>query len=328
MLAGGMILSRVAGMPQPHCTVRERPAAVQRWRWEAQQPRVPALLAASGKAHTTTSACACATLIEPPHPRRPAVIWQWGWRNERCRRSHWIWQRVFHRPDSFLCAKSLQYHPFGGLLQRSRNKVLLPITSHHLCPSSRQQLSLVQQRVQQEPAEAPSPFSGARACLRLNAASPQPPNAAAVCIHIASHSLQHGPQAGRRVSVSSVPLLLSAALVAVVLTPLLVPAACCSYDYLFKVVLIGDSGVGKSNLLSRFTRNEFNLESKSTIGVEFATRSIQVMQQPGPQRVVGPVPMLQVQAAAAFHAVRQCLWRQASTDWRSPVCCSGGAAAG
>ncbi|KNE69447.1 small GTP-binding protein domain [Allomyces macrogynus ATCC 38327] len=46
--------------------------------------------------------------------------------------------------------------------------------------------------------------------------------------------------------------------------------------YILTVVLIGDSGVGKSNLLSRFTRNEFNLESKSTIGVEFATRSIQV----------------------------------------------------
>tara|TARA_B110000977_G_scaffold45136_1_gene61376 strand:+ start:7262 stop:7852 length:591 start_codon:yes stop_codon:yes gene_type:complete len=41
-------------------------------------------------------------------------------------------------------------------------------------------------------------------------------------------------------------------------------------------VLIGDSGVGKSNLLSRFTRNEFSLESKSTIGVEFATRSLDV----------------------------------------------------
>jgi hypothetical protein len=52
------------------------------------------------------------------------------------------------------------------------------------------------------------------------------------------------------------------------------------YDYLFKVVLIGDSGVGKSNLLSRFTRNEFCLESKSTIGVEFATRSIQVLYFP------------------------------------------------
>ncbi|SCV04596.1 LAME_0H19680g1_1 [Lachancea meyersii CBS 8951] len=48
------------------------------------------------------------------------------------------------------------------------------------------------------------------------------------------------------------------------------------YDYLFKIVLIGDSGVGKSNLLSRFTTNEFNMESKSTIGVEFATRTIEV----------------------------------------------------
>ena len=45
------------------------------------------------------------------------------------------------------------------------------------------------------------------------------------------------------------------------------------YDFLFKIVLIGDSGVGKSNLLSRFTKNEFNLESKATIGVEFATKS-------------------------------------------------------
>ena len=48
------------------------------------------------------------------------------------------------------------------------------------------------------------------------------------------------------------------------------------YDYLFKIVLIGDSGVGKTNLLSRFTKNEFNLESKPTIGVEFATKTVNV----------------------------------------------------
>lgn len=47
-----------------------------------------------------------------------------------------------------------------------------------------------------------------------------------------------------------------------------------THTFSVTVVLIGDSGVGKSNLLSRFTRNEFNLESKSTIGVEFATRSV------------------------------------------------------
>ena len=28
------------------------------------------------------------------------------------------------------------------------------------------------------------------------------------------------------------------------------------YDYLFKIVLLGDSGVGKSNLLTRFTKNQ------------------------------------------------------------------------
>uniref|UniRef100_A0A8C6J908 Ras-related protein Rab-25 n=1 Tax=Melopsittacus undulatus TaxID=13146 RepID=A0A8C6J908_MELUD len=42
------------------------------------------------------------------------------------------------------------------------------------------------------------------------------------------------------------------------------------------VVLIGESGVGKTNLLSRFTRNEFNHDSRTTIGVEFSTRSILV----------------------------------------------------
>jgi len=48
------------------------------------------------------------------------------------------------------------------------------------------------------------------------------------------------------------------------------------YDYLYKIVLIGDSAVGKSNLLSRFTRNEFLVESMQTIGVEFATRTVEI----------------------------------------------------
>ncbi|RAL46456.1 hypothetical protein DM860_004735 [Cuscuta australis] len=45
-------------------------------------------------------------------------------------------------------------------------------------------------------------------------------------------------------------------------------------DYVFKVVLIGDSAVGKSQLLARFSRNEFSLDSKATIGVEFQTRTM------------------------------------------------------
>lgn len=46
------------------------------------------------------------------------------------------------------------------------------------------------------------------------------------------------------------------------------------YDYLYKVILIGDASVGKSNILQRFVRNEFISDSKSTIGVEFATKTI------------------------------------------------------
>lgn len=48
------------------------------------------------------------------------------------------------------------------------------------------------------------------------------------------------------------------------------------YDYMFKAVLIGDSGVGKSNLLSRYTKNEFHLGSKATIGVELAHKNVEI----------------------------------------------------
>ncbi|KAL9241364.1 hypothetical protein vseg_015484 [Gypsophila vaccaria] len=45
-------------------------------------------------------------------------------------------------------------------------------------------------------------------------------------------------------------------------------------EYVFKVVLIGDSAVGKSQILARFARDDFSLDSKATIGVEFQTRTL------------------------------------------------------
>ncbi|XP_076886073.1 ras-related protein RABA5e-like [Bidens hawaiensis] len=47
-------------------------------------------------------------------------------------------------------------------------------------------------------------------------------------------------------------------------------------EYLFKIVVIGDSAVGKSNLLSRFARDEFDAHSKATIGVEFQTQVVDI----------------------------------------------------
>ena len=46
-----------------------------------------------------------------------------------------------------------------------------------------------------------------------------------------------------------------------------------SYDMIFKIVLIGDTSVGKTNMLSRYISNEYNPNSQSTIGVELSTKN-------------------------------------------------------
>jgi small GTP-binding protein len=48
------------------------------------------------------------------------------------------------------------------------------------------------------------------------------------------------------------------------------------FDYMLKVVIIGDSGVGKTNLLYRFTKNKFNIDSRATIGVDFSAKNMRV----------------------------------------------------
>ena len=47
-------------------------------------------------------------------------------------------------------------------------------------------------------------------------------------------------------------------------------------DMILLVVLIGDSNVGKTNILSRFTNDEFNLDSKATVGVEFSSKCVKI----------------------------------------------------
>ncbi len=41
-------------------------------------------------------------------------------------------------------------------------------------------------------------------------------------------------------------------------------------DFLFKIVVIGDTNVGKTNIISRFCMNTFSEENKNTIGVDFS----------------------------------------------------------
>ena len=46
------------------------------------------------------------------------------------------------------------------------------------------------------------------------------------------------------------------------------------YDYLFKILILGDSSVGKTNIIKRFLHNDFELNSKGTIGVEFDCKNL------------------------------------------------------
>ncbi|XP_043475215.1 ras-related protein Rab-14 isoform X2 [Leptopilina heterotoma] len=52
-----------------------------------------------------------------------------------------------------------------------------------------------------------------------------------------------------------------------------------NYSYIFKYIIIGDMGVGKSCLLHQFTEKKFMADCPHTIGVEFGTRIIEVAGQ-------------------------------------------------
>ena len=49
-----------------------------------------------------------------------------------------------------------------------------------------------------------------------------------------------------------------------------------SYDLLYKIVIIGDTNVGKSNILSRYLTNEFTSNTKSTVGVELGIKFLKI----------------------------------------------------
>lgn len=47
-----------------------------------------------------------------------------------------------------------------------------------------------------------------------------------------------------------------------------------SYDYILKIILIGDQSVGKTWLLSKYQKGSLPKTKTATIGVEFATKTV------------------------------------------------------
>ena len=49
-----------------------------------------------------------------------------------------------------------------------------------------------------------------------------------------------------------------------------------NYELLYKIIIIGDAAVGKSNILTRYIKNEFCQNQKSTVGVELGIKFIKI----------------------------------------------------
>jgi small GTP-binding protein len=49
-----------------------------------------------------------------------------------------------------------------------------------------------------------------------------------------------------------------------------------NYEMMFKVVLVGDSFVGKTNIMSKYLKNIFQADSKATVGVEFGSKQFNI----------------------------------------------------
>ena len=49
-----------------------------------------------------------------------------------------------------------------------------------------------------------------------------------------------------------------------------------NYELLYKIIIIGDTCVGKSNILSRYLKDEFKEDAKATVGVELGTKFLKI----------------------------------------------------
>ncbi|CAL6072102.1 Rab11 [Hexamita inflata] len=80
------------------------------------------------------------------------------------------------------------------------------------------------------------------------------------------------------------------------------------YDNLFKIIVIGSSGVGKSNIISRFSNGTFMKECAPTLGVEFSTKTINVTD---PEQKVIRLQMWDTAGQERFHSVANQYYRGA-----------------
>lgn len=87
-------------------------------------------------------------------------------------------------------------------------------------------------------------------------------------------------------------------------------APAVSQDYLFKLIIIGNSGVGKSCLMHRVTTNEFSEDHEVTVGVEFGSLLIR-MGEPGENQSVFKLQIWDTAGQESFQSITKIFYRGA-----------------
>jgi len=82
---------------------------------------------------------------------------------------------------------------------------------------------------------------------------------------------------------------------------------CMDYDHLVKIVMIGDSGVGKTALVQRFVEDKFNPSDINTIGVDLRVKTLCV----GPVETKVKMQVWDTAGQERFRAITQCYYKNA-----------------
>lgn len=82
-------------------------------------------------------------------------------------------------------------------------------------------------------------------------------------------------------------------------------SANAEYDYLFKVLLVGDAGVGKSCLVRRFSEDAFSDAYKVTVGVDFKIKTVEL------ERKTIKLQLWDTAGEERFYSITSCFYRGA-----------------
>ncbi|MCK4814312.1 GTP-binding protein, partial [bacterium] len=83
-----------------------------------------------------------------------------------------------------------------------------------------------------------------------------------------------------------------------------------TYDYLFKIVVLGEGAVGKTAIVTRFSHGFFRTDYKTTIGSQFAVKNVDIAREP--DNVTVKLQIWDVAGQSRFQILRPMYYRGSS----------------